>query len=79
MRPISLLTANGSSGTGSTRDAGPEYADAARRLISTSADMFFVSTLHEAGRVVSVPGAWEGGRSRGAEEGAVERRTSVSA
>lgn len=43
MRPISLFTENGSRGTGSALDAGPEYA-APLRLISTSADMFFVNT-----------------------------------
>ena len=65
MRPISLLTANGSSGTGSTRDAGPEYADAARRLISTSADMFFVSTLREAGLCGQRSGCEGGAEGRG--------------
>lgn len=42
--PISLFTENASRGIGRALDAGPEYVEL-RRLISTSADMFFVSTL----------------------------------
>ena len=39
MRPISLFTENASRGIGSVREAGPEYAEAERRWISTSADI----------------------------------------
>ena len=42
--PISLFTEKGSIGIGKALDAGPEYTDP-RKMISTSADIFFVSTL----------------------------------
>lgn len=42
--PISLFVENGSKGMGRTLGACPEYVEL-RKLISTSADMFFVNTL----------------------------------